>query len=83
MSFFVLIMILFAVSRMCGFRPRGRHHWRRMQWQPQQPVEAVPPPKESSFERVKRRFVNGDISDEQFEREVDALLKTPEGRAQV
>jgi len=45
----------------------------------------VPAPvkRETAFESLKKRYVAGQLSDEQYEREVDALLQTPEGRAQV
>lgn len=44
------------------------------------PEPALPLPSPDPFEALKSRFVGGDLTDEEYERELDALLKTPEGR---
>lgn len=45
------------------------------------PASAVAP--ESAFEALKRRYVIGEMSDEQYEAALDELFRTPEGRRQV
>lgn len=45
------------------------------------PASAVAP--ESEFEALKRRYVSGELSDEQYEAALDELFRTPEGRRQV
>ncbi len=45
-----------------------------------QPAPAVP---ERSFDTLKARYVRGELSDEQYERELDQMLKSPEGRSQI
>ena len=85
MSFFAIFLI-FLTFRILGFGMRTRtrqsmhwHHRRRMA-----PVQQPPQPRtETAYEALKRRFVRGEISDYQYERELDVLLKTPEGRAQI
>lgn len=44
---------------------------------------ASAPPRESEFDALKRRYVAGDLSDEQYEAELDVLFSTAEGRRQV
>lgn len=41
------------------------------------------PPRESEFDALKRRYVSGELSDEQYEAELDVLFSTPAGRQQV
>ncbi len=45
------------------------------------PAPAVP--RESEFEALKRRYVEGELSDEQYESALDVLFLTAEGRRQV
>ena len=81
-----MVILWMVLARVTGFR-RRRHfrHWGYYQLaQPNQfPVPLVAPPKESAFDVLKRRFVKGEISDSQYEQELDRLLKTPEGKALV
>lgn len=44
---------------------------------------AAAAPRESEFDALKRRYVAGELSDEQYEAELDVLFRTPEGRRQV
>lgn len=80
-------------------RRRGGWVWGRGAWEPpsirapageplplfdpamRSPVPAAPP--ESEFEKLKRRYVAGELSDEQYEAELDVLFRTPEGRRQI
>lgn len=69
-----------------GWRPYVHMHYRRgvLFPTPYAIVPAAPaPPAESQFDVLKRRYVKGELSDEQYERELDDLLKTPEGRGMV
>jgi uncharacterized membrane protein len=61
---------------------RRRHfaHWHCHQHRHRQ-TPARPQP--NAFERLKQRYVQGEIDVEQFEREVDALLRSPEMRKVV
>jgi hypothetical protein len=71
-------MYHFAWHTSAGFPPRF-DYYRQQQHQQQRP--ALPQP--SAFEQLKARYVKGEIGDEQYERALDDLLKTPEGRVQV
>ena len=78
MLFFAMLFLAFAFMRVAtGGRHRfGRlhcynhhHHWQR-------PVQLQPPaPTLTPFERLKQRYVDGDLSDEQYEEELDKLLR--------
>ena len=97
MSVFAWIFVWFAVARLLGFR-RRRRRWmmfRFPEWQSATcaPVpagygsrrarQAAEVPRLTAFEQIKSRYVSGEIDDEQYERELDALLRTPEGRRQL
>lgn len=91
----VLILVMVSVKRRIGCAPWPRHYLRHAHMHRHFPppferdssvprVPAEPPVKrESAFELLKKRYVAGQLSDEQYERELDALLHTPEGRAQI
>lgn len=89
--FFAMMIMLFAAMRVLHGRRRPfahaffRHHHRHYRhWQRQLPVvAAAPAPRLSAFEQLRERYVNDDISVEQFEAELDVLMQTPEGRKQV
>ena len=87
MSIFGMMMLFFVFSRVMG---RRRGYWQRYSIPLRGPVElpvAVPAPvtipRENAFEALKRRYVNGELSDERYQDELDSLLKTPEGRSQI
>lgn len=78
------MILLFIVMRAAGGGRRSRcvplhyhGHWRP------QPVRMPPPPQPNAFERLKQRYVSGDLTDEQYEAEVDRLLRVPETRKLV
>jgi hypothetical protein len=95
MSPFGWIILAFVFMRL----RRRRHYWRmqRFAWQGpivfagpfgfhgmQRPLEPAPAlPQQSAFEALKTRYVQGEIGDEQYEHELDELLKTPAGRGQI
>lgn len=93
MSFFGLMLLGFAFARVFGWRRRRwQHRAHVIYWHPMarmdfiavQPMPTAPEPRaESKFEALKRRYVKGEISDERYERELDELLRTPEGRSSV
>lgn len=96
MSFFGMMILFLGVARLLGLRRRNPRrfryaqygHWRQHRLELQReiatPVPApAPQPRETPFEALKRRYVDGQISDERYERELDDLLQTPEGRRQV
>ena len=65
--------------------PGREERWRRRyrhRHRDREPVPTLPPP-ESRFDALKRRFVSGELSAEQYEREVDALLRSPGGMTEV
>ena len=66
-----------------GSGPRWVRHAERAGMISRPAPEPVPQKRESAFEVLKKRYVAGELNDEQYEREVDALLQTPEGRAQL
>ena len=89
MGFLALLILFFAVSRFLRMREwqRGfaygcypRRHYHRLHYSHAAPA---PQPRETAFETLKRRYVTGELSDEQYESHLDALLKTPEGRREL
>lgn len=96
MSFFAMMFLFFALMRF-GRYHRMRRGWygaymcsryaQRDQYQLRYAGQTMPQPRaeprESAYEKLKRRYVKGEISDFQYESELDELLKTPEGRSQV
>jgi hypothetical protein len=63
--------------------PGGPERWQRhRRGRPREAIPAAAPP-ETRFDALKRRFVSGELTDEQYEREVDALLRTPGGMNEV
>jgi uncharacterized membrane protein len=71
----------FAHSRLHRHWP-GRHpYFVQLQAQPRSPAPAAPKP--SAFEQLKRRYVVGEIDVEQYEDELDVLLRLPEARKDV
>ena len=84
--FFAMMILFFVVVRFALGPPRGRcmpvHYHRRGRLQPVQ-IQRPVRPEPNAFERLKQRYIRGDISDEQYETELDALLRTPETRKMV
>jgi uncharacterized membrane protein len=86
MTFLAIMLLFFVFSRMmCSHSGRRRYAHNHVGWHRAQHFQrpAPEPPTESAFERLKRKFVSGEISAETYEAELDALLRTPEGRTQV
>lgn len=81
MFFFMMMIMFFVVMRAAPMRRRhfahrGCHYHRL-------PARARPQldrPQPNAFERLKTRYVQGELTDEQYEAAVDELLRTPGGR---
>jgi hypothetical protein len=80
MFFFAMLFLMFVVMR---FAHRGRHGFARLHCyhhhygqhpraRMQQPAQ---PPQPTPFERLKQQYVDGDLSDERYEEELDKLLR--------
>ena len=74
MSFGMLILMFVVLRLVFGGRHRfarvrcyNHHNWQR-------PVQLAPP-QPTPFERIKQRYVDGDLSDEQYEEELDELFR--------
>ena len=83
---FLVMMILFFIAVRAatgGRRARCVPLHYRATWQPRPQRVRMPPSQPNAFERLKQRYVAGDLSDEQYEAEVDRLLRTPETRTLV
>lgn len=97
MSFFVAVLIFLAIRRLGarGFRMRPWHgrrgHWHSImkanyrRGVPLQTPASAPSirPAETAYDVLKKRYVKGELSDDQYERALDDLLKTPEGRVMM
>jgi hypothetical protein len=76
MFFFAMLILFFALTRVAGGR---RHRFARVgcynhhRGRPMRLEAARPEP--TPFERLKQRYVHGDLSDEQYEDELDKLLR--------
>jgi uncharacterized membrane protein len=84
--FLVMLILFFVFVRVVAGGHHGHcvplHH--RRHW-PLQPASAPRPQaaQPNAFERLKQRYVRGDISDEQYESELDTLLRMPDTRKMV
>ena len=82
MFFFAMLILFFALARLAGGR---RHRFARVgcynhhYWRPVRVEAARPEP--TPFERLKQRYVHGDLSDEQYEDELDKLLRAGGSRS--
>ena len=80
--FFAMLIMFFIFMRLASGRCHRfpqLHHYHHHNHR-QRPVRLQPaPPKPTPFERLKQRYVDGDLSDEQYEEELDKLLRV--GRA--
>ena len=95
MAFFVMMFLFFAFMRFGRYHRMRRNRAFTCGWSQQRDMyrlryagQTVNPqpsaePRESAYEKLKRRYVKGEISDYQYETELDELLRTPEGRRQV
>jgi hypothetical protein len=78
MFFLAMLFLMFAFMRIAG---GGRHRFGRVHCynhhhRGQRPVQLQgPAPQPTPFERLKQRYVDGDLSDEQYEEELDKLLR--------
>jgi hypothetical protein len=92
--FFAMMILMFGFARLMHRRRRRYahayfiHHYHDYgRWQPRMATSDLPAqpvtPRRSAFELLRDRYVNDDISVEQFEAELDVLMRTPEGRKQV
>ena len=89
--FFAMMILMFGFARLMHKRRRRyahaffiHHHHYNGHWQPRMAARELPaPPRRSAFELLRERYVNDDITVEQFEAELDVLMQTPEGRKQV
>ena len=88
--FFAFMFLLFVMMRFSHRRRRHfahaffyyHHHPRHGHWH--RHIEPVrEPPRLSAFEQLRQRYVEDEISVEQYEDELDVLMRTPEGRKQV
>jgi uncharacterized membrane protein len=77
MFFFAMLFLLFVFMRLARRGHHGfarvqcyHHHYRHRLPQPEQRA-----PQPTPFERLKQRYVDGDLSDEQYEEELDKLLR--------
>ena len=87
MTIFAMIFLLWAFMRIgrthrmrhwhCGpgYVAYGQLHYRGRANHPR-----VRHARESAFESLKQRYVSGELSDSEYESELDAWLQTPEGR---
>lgn len=82
MMFFMMMLLFFVVMRVSHGRRRHFAPWHCQHHHlSARPVrQAVAKPEPNAFERLKVRYVQGELSDEQYESAVDELLKTPDGR---
>jgi len=77
MFFFAMLFLMFASMR---FAHRGRYRFARMRcyhhhYRHHLPERVQREPQHTPFERLKQRYVDGDLSDEQYEDELDKLLR--------
>jgi uncharacterized membrane protein len=82
--FFMMMIMFFVVMRVMHGRRRHcaqLHYYRHPHFHRARPVVERPQP--TAFERLKQGYVNGDLTDEQYEEQLDALLRSPETRKSV
>jgi uncharacterized membrane protein len=80
--FFVMMILFFVFMR---FAVHGRrHHCGHLHYaHRRRPVRIEAAPKPNAFDRLKQRYVEGDLTDEQYEDELDTLLRSPLTRKSV
>jgi uncharacterized membrane protein len=81
--FFVMLIMFFVFMRVMHGRRchvAHLHHGRHFRHRLASPAAA---PEPSAFERLKQKYVAGDLTDEQYEDELDTLLRSPQTRKSV
>lgn len=82
MFFFMMILLFFVVRAVAYGGGMRCMPVQRRGWQPHR-IGAPPRPRLNAFERLKQRYVSGEITDEQYESELDVLLRGRETRKLV
>ncbi len=81
MFFFMMMIMFFVIMRTSNLRRRNCLPWHgRYQRLPPRARSQMTKPQPNAFERLKTRYVQGELSDEEYEAAVDELLRTPEGK---
>ena len=81
MFFFMMMIMFIVVMRAPHMRRRHSAHWHCHSHRlPAPPRARMAGPQPDACEQLKTRYVQGELSDEQYEAAVDELLRTPEGR---
>jgi uncharacterized membrane protein len=87
MSFLAMMFVFWAIMRWGGLH--RMRHWQcnsgytthpQLHYHRRAHRTRVQSPRENAFDTLKRRYVEGDLNDSEYEAELDALLRTPEGR---
>ena len=89
--FFVMVAIWIVMAKRRRGWMRRQQHFARLGGDPgwqgskrrHRHRELPAPPVESRFDVLKRRFVAGELSEVEYEREVDALLRQPGGMGEI
>ncbi len=81
MFFFMMMIMFFVIMRASHGRRRHFQPWNsRCHRLPPRARSQMTKPQPNAFERLKTRYVQGELSDEEYEAAVDELLRTPEGK---
>lgn len=88
MSFFAMIFLFFVFVRLAACRrphfsrlhESGSHRFKQCRMRS---IEVTEPPRPSVYEQLKQRYVRGDIDVDEYERQLDEILRSPEGRRAV
>jgi uncharacterized membrane protein len=92
MTFFAMMFLIFVFMRFGRFHRMRRWHrgyafgchpYRQLHPLRYEPEVRPPAPRETAFETLKRKYVKGELSDDQYEAQLDQLLSTPEGRREI
>ncbi len=84
MGFFAMMFLFFAFMRMihgrCHHSTRLHYYGARRLYQLQhRPQAHNSRPAPNAYEQLKQRYVRGDIDVDQYERELDEMLRSPDG----
>ena len=81
MFFFMMMIMFFVIMRASHGRRRHLRHWHGHYHRlPPHAPPRIEKPQPNAFERLKTRYVQGELSDEEYEAAIDELLRTPEGK---